>query len=117
MNIINDLPRMVHDALARYGKDVTVSRKQKGDYDPDTDSYSQTTQQTTTGKGFLVDYHDKMRREGVVDMNDRKLIVLSEGMDFKPSVGDVVTYEGYDYQVKDVKTDHSRSAYTMQVSI
>ena len=72
--------------LARYGKDVTITRVVNGSYDVATGEQSSTTT-TATVKGQVFEYSDRRigSSGGLILDGDRKLLVSAVGLSFLPN--------------------------------
>jgi len=119
-NLFNtDIAGQIESALTGQIKQATVKRTTTGTYDPVNDSQSTTTASYDT-EGFVEDYNERLKVEGVVQDNDRRIILLANPLDIVPSVGDndnkpdEVEIEGDSYTIMHVERDPAGAIYTIQ---
>lgn len=108
----------VSDALSELLYDVTLIRE-TSNYDVSTGRSNQSTE-TYTGKGFVDEYEQKLIAEGVVQENDRKILLLQEtftdadGNMVKPFPGDSIEARGETLEVINVQQDPAQATWTVQ---
>lgn len=120
MNLFNtDIAGQVSDAFTGELKPATITRVSKSSYDAVNDTQT-TTETTDETEGFVEDYNERMKTQGVVQDNDRRIILIANELDITPSVGgsdhepDTITIEGSDYTVVHVKRDPAGATFTIQ---
>lgn len=98
--------------------EVTLVRESAG-YDPDT-ARANPSQENIAGKGFVDEFERSLVEKGVVQRNDRKVLLLQEtftdadGNEVKPQPGDSIQARGEEYEVISVKQDPSQSIWEVQ---
>jgi len=58
-----------------------------------------------TCKAIVEMYSQRLRAEGLVDMNDRKVLILAQSLEVTPVPGNRVTVRGITFTIIDVATD------------
>lgn len=114
-----DIESLVTDALQGQLIPLTLTRTVISDYDSDTDTQT-STEETFTSEGIVEEYEDRLIAEGVVQANDRKILILAGPLGTTPSPGssdnppDDITIEGETFTVVDVDRDPAGATYTVQ---
>ena len=82
----DNLAKTGNTLLAKYGKDVVITRVVNGSYDVATGDQASTTT-TTTIKGQIFEYSDRRigASGGLILDGDRKLLVSAVGLSFTPN--------------------------------
>lgn len=91
--------------LSSFGQDVTVKRIITGTYDTATGSVSN-TETTYTAKAVLLDYKRLDAGNGLaglIQINDKKLLVSPVGLTVAPDANDLVTINSEVWNVVNVK--------------
>lgn len=65
-------------------------------------------------KAIVEAYSDKFRSEGLVEQNDRKVLILATSLATRPLAKDRVTIRGITFQVIDVSTDPAEAVWSVQ---
>lgn len=84
--------------LTKFGKDITLQSIVEGAYDPLTGDMSANTITSTTHTAIIKDYKGLDFISGVIQANDRKVIIAASGAT-TPLPADKVTIDSEDYQV------------------
>lgn len=116
-----DIAKEISDAFSGELEDVTLTRDNPGTYDPLTDSYSGGgTPSTFTSEGIVQKYDKKLIADGVVQRNDREILILAEPLGTVPSNGgdnrkaDSIEIEGETFTVVSVDKDPATATYIVQ---
>lgn len=91
--------------LANFGQTVTFKRIVNGSYDPDT-SEQTVTESTYSAYGVLLDYkklESGNSRDGMIEVNDKRLLVSAKGLTDVPNANDKVTIGTDTWNVINVK--------------
>jgi len=59
------------------------------------------------------EYSERLKLEGLVNESHRKFLVLSNSLSIEPAAGHKVTFQGADYNVRDVSTDPARACWVL----
>ncbi|MAO65054.1 MAG: hypothetical protein CL666_08640 [Balneola sp.] len=95
-----DIQGIVSDAFSGQLKPVTLTRENKGDYDPPTDSYRDGADPDTyTTEGIVEDWAAYLVESGAVEANTRKILMIAKPLGTEPKQGDTITIEGDSYMV------------------
>lgn len=87
---------------------ITLKRQTGGTYDPQSDSYSNTTPETCTPRAFVFEYSQELIAAGAVELSDRKFqIVNDDRLTFTPATGQIITDAGVEYTLQEVGEDGS----------
>lgn len=112
------LAEEIADAVSDIFYDVTLTRE-SDNYDPSTMSASG-TEQGFTGKGMVDEFSKRLVEDGVVQRNDRKVLLAqttftdSNGDPVKPIPGDTIQARGETYEVIDVSQDPAQALWEVQ---
>lgn len=68
-------------------------------------------------KAVVENYADKFRLEGLVQTNERKVLILATSLSVRPQPNDRVTIRGITFTVVDVKTDPAESVWELRGSM
>lgn len=118
MSIASDISNDVLSALTEYGRSVTLTVNNEGDYDPATGTVSGDSETDYTVTGLLLGYKDQDIDGSRILANDRKCILAASGMSVVPTSGDILTASSVDYSVIAVKTyevNGTDFAYVLQI--
>lgn len=63
------------------------------------------TESTYTCKAIVENYSQRFRIEGLVQENERKVIILATSISVTPKPGDRITIRGITFTIEDVATD------------
>lgn len=95
-----DIADIVSTAFDGQLQTAVLTRESAGTYDPVTDEYSSVSSQNTyITDGIIQNYSDKMISEGLVQQNDRKILLTAKKLGTTPVTGDSVTIEGFTFTV------------------
>jgi hypothetical protein len=116
MTILSRLPSIVAQAMVDAGlfADCTLSRESiasdgRGGFSPSTES-------VYTAKGLILDYSDFVRASsGSIRQEDRRVILLAEGLEVTPRPSDIVTIDGRDWRAIAVSSDPAKATFELQV--
>lgn len=115
-----DIATQVSGAFAGQLLPATLTREVVTGYDPVTDTETTETQ-TYTSEGVVESYSDELIANGVVQTNDRKIMLLSQPLGTEPSPGDSdtqpdkITIEGKTFTVVGIPDrDPASATYTIQ---
>lgn len=113
-----ELADIINDALegADLPFDLTLSRDVPGSTAP---PYSQwnpgpPTTQTHACRGFVDDYRADQRDGTLIQLNDRKVVILAPSLSVVPVPGDKITARGIEYTAVTVQADPALATYTCQ---
>lgn len=118
MTIASDITAEVLAQLTKYGRDVTLTVNNEGDYDPSTGTVSGDDTTDYTVKGLLLGYKDRDIDGTRIQANDRKCIISASGLSPVPATGDILTASSVSYSVISVKTyevNGTTFAYVLQI--
>lgn len=115
-----DIAQQVHDGFEGQLIDATLKRTVVTGYDPVTDE--ETTETTEHDcEGFVETYSERMYSEGIVQQNDRKILILANSLDVTPTGGDedtqpdTIEIEGNNFTVvPPVNRDPAGATWTIQ---
>lgn len=113
-----DIAEQIAEGVSDIFYDVTLTRE-SDDYDPSTMS-SSNSEQNFTGKGMIDEYSKRLVEDGVVQRNDRKVLLAqqrftdSNGDIVKPIPGDTISARGETYEVIDVSQDPAQALWEVQ---
>lgn len=117
-----EIDQIVSDALDGQLKTATLTRDGEYpagvEYDPIDDRYedangdpvSEPSDQEFTTEGIVESYSDKMISEGLVEQNDRKILLIAKKLGTTPKSGDKITIESETYTVVGVPERDPASA-------
>lgn len=106
-----EINQIVSDALDGQLKTATLTRENKGTYDAPTDTYSGASADSTfTTEGIVESYSDRLISEGVVQQNDRKILLIAKKLGTTPKAGDTITIESVDHTIVGVPERDPASA-------
>lgn len=115
-----DIASLMADSFAGQLVPATLTRTVITGYDPITDEQTTETQTFTT-EGVVTAYSDEMIANGVVQTNDREILLLAVPLGTEPTPGsedaqpDKITIEGITYTVVGVPSrDPATATYTVQ---
>lgn len=109
-----EIDQLVSDSLTDQLLTATLTRENPGTYDPITDSYTGGGADSTfTTEGIVESYSDKMIAEGLVEQNDRKILLIAKPLGTTPKAGDTITIESEIYTVVGVPERDPASATWM----
>lgn len=116
MSILDDIPDMVNDAL---GEDVFLDaalyRDDAGVGGSDFDPAPPGTPQQFACKAIHDSYSDYFQKGGLVEANDRKVLILATSLSIAPVQGDRITIDGLTLTIVNVKTDPAKAVWECQV--
>lgn len=114
-----DIAGEIASAFEGQLKAATLNRTVVSSYDPETDTET-TSQETYTTEGIVENYSKKLIAEGVVQSNERKILLLADPLGTTPSPGDndndpdKITIESETFTVVDVEKDPANAIYTVR---
>jgi len=113
-----ELAELIYDALE--GADVpyglTLIRSVPGSTAPPYSAHNpgSATTQTFGCRGFIDDYRADQRDGTIIQVNDRKVIVLAPSLSVTPAPQDKITARGTQYVVVSVRADPAMATWTIQ---
>lgn len=69
---------------------------------------------TYTCKAIVEAYSLKARADGLVDVNDRKVLILAESLSVIPAVGDKITIQGITFLALEISTDPATAVWEVR---
>lgn len=63
-------------------------------------------------KAIVEAYREQFRLDGLVEQNDRKVLILANSLSIRPAAGDRVTISGITFTVIEVSTDPAEAVWT-----
>ena len=96
--------------------DATLTRDVEVTDSPDRESFdpADPTQTAYSCKAIVETYSQMFRRDGLVEANDRKVLILATSLAVTPKAGDRVTISGVTFMVMEVETDPAVAVWTCQ---
>lgn len=120
MSILTDgtVEDAVNQGIDPIAYDLTFTRVNES-FDPSTGETTRSTTQYTV-RGIITEYSKRWVAEGVVQANDRQILILqpslqdSSGNKVTPQPDDEITYDGQTYVVVDVSEDPASATWVLQ---
>lgn len=100
MAFYDEMAVMALDMIAEFGRPVTISRTEPGEYDPETggDSPGATIEQT--GQGILRDFTGlEFQNNSLIKQGDKKLKIAAQGLEWVPGLLDKVVVQGRTWSI------------------
>lgn len=96
--------------------DATLTRDTVSTTSPDVDRFDPPAPTSTdyACKAIVETYSEKFRMDGLVTINDRRVLILANSISVVPTVNDRVTIWGIVFTVMAVETDPALAVYTCQ---
>jgi len=110
-----ELAELIFDALesADVPYDLMLIRSVPGNGPPH--NPGPPTTQTHGCRGFVDDYRADQRDGTIIQVNDRKIVILAPSLSVAPAPQDKITARGANYTVISVQADPALAGYTCQV--
>lgn len=114
-----DIASIISETLDGQLYEVTLTRKNRGSYDPITDSYVNGGNDFVFHTdGIVENYSDETIARGMVMINDRKVLMTAKKLGTTPKVGDTLTIEGVLYGVIGIpERDPATATWTVQARV
>ena len=106
----------IHSGMKNFFLDATLTRDVVVVGSPDVQDFDPPAPTTVdyTCKAIVEDYAAKYRLEGLIQANDRKLLVLANSLSVTPTTGDRLTIRSQTFHVIMVGVDPALAVWELQ---
>jgi hypothetical protein len=110
------LRAQVYKGLRNLFLDATLTKDTPSSNSPDVDGFDPPAATPTDYpcKGMVEVYSNYDKAAGLVQTNDRKVLILADSISVTPRTGDRVTIRGVTFNVINVETDPAIAVWTCQ---
>lgn len=110
------LATSIYKAMKGLFIDATLTRDTASTNSPDVDRFDPPAPTSTNYacKAIVETYREQFRLDGLVQANDRRVLILANSLSVTPTVNDRVTIRGIVFTVIAVETDPALAVYTCQ---
>ena len=120
MRFYEEISIATHNLITEFGQPVIISKKESGEYDPETggEAPGATVEQTT--QGILIDFTgQEFQVNSLIKQGDKKLKIAAQGMAWVPGLLDKVIVQGRTWSIvpplKEVNPAGTPILYELQV--
>lgn len=99
----NALAQTAKRLIANNGRDVVLVRFVAGDYDPETNTFSNASAAETTIKGVRLNYNRSQIDNEIIKQGDIKMFVEAVGLSTPPAVDDKIKIDSEIWDIKNIK--------------
>ena len=108
------LARAIHAGMKGLFLDATLTRDVAGTPSPDTQDFDPVAPTPTDYecKAIHEEYSERWRLEGLVNVGERRVIILAESLSITPQPKDRITIRSETFSIIDVQSDPALATYT-----
>lgn len=114
MSILGDLPGIVSGAMGALLFTQATLKRVAVRVSDGRGGYTQNTTDATVS-ALITDYSAYMRTIGGIPPNERKALILGDGLANPPAPEDLLTIDGREWTIIEVRTDPASAVWTCRV--
>ena len=120
MRFYEEISIATHNLITEFGQPVIISKKESGEYDPETGGEAPGATVEQTAQGILLDFTgQEFQTNSLIKQGDKKLKIAAQGMAWAPGLLDEVIVQGRTWSIvpplKEVNPAGTPILYELQV--
>ena len=120
MRFYEEMSIATHNLITEFGQPVIISKKESGEYDPETGGEVPGATVEQTAQGILLDFTgQEFQTNSLIKQGDKKLKIAAQGMVWAPGLLDKVIVQGRTWSIvpplKEVNPAGTPILYELQV--
>lgn len=120
MRFYEEMSIATHNLITEFGQPVIISKKESGEYDPETGGEAPGATVEQIAQGILLDFTgQEFQTNSLIKQGDKKLKIAAQGMAWAPGLLDKVIVQGRTWSIvpplKEVNPAGTPILYELQV--